>query len=489
MDNNSFWCMASKYLIIYIISWNCFDKITTRNASAQDEEGKVRVITYTLLKKAVMDLKSDSTECTMTSCFNFTKCSVTEGLRVYFYCFDSAFSSKFTVLNLFHTGNIYITSDPSEACLFVIDTSKFVDCNHNKNINAQILNMSSWDIDGTNHILINLEAKHGNVDTFRHFTAARTIKAQSNFVETNFRPGYDIVIPEISKMDTRETSRPFKRSFLFSFLGFFSGNLHNHGRFNVNDVVKYFNNIQSKLDNNIYIKTTCKYFNSGAINDEFLVCMNESERMNVLKRSTFSLILPSINISHKSTEVMQFRITEALKFGAIPVVFGDDIVLPFKEIFDWRMLPLLYLCLRYRTFIIGKPLISHLYSSLENMDPKKKDKESGPNNITHYEGGRSYEQFTIVMLLYDRMDVMLENIASLKGLPFLSKVIIIWNNPINSSIQLTWPEIGVPIHLIRTPRNSLNNRYLPYDLIQTDAILSLDDDCIMKHDDILLAFR
>lgn len=291
---------------------------------------------------AVLDLSSDSTECTMTSCFNFTKCSVTEGLRVYFYPFDSAFSSSLSALNLFHTRNIYITSAPSEACLFVIDTSTLADFNNNKNINAQLLNQSTKYNDGTNYILINSEAKDENVDKFLQLTTARTILAQSNFDKTKFRPGYDIVIPKMSKTKTENKWKrmkpimPIERIFLFSFLGFFSGKLHNHGRFNVNDVVKYFNNIQSKLGNNIYITTTCKYSNSDSIHDEFLICMNESERMEVLKRSTFSLILPSNNISHKSTEIIQFRITEALKFGAIPVIFGDDLVLPFIEIFDWR---------------------------------------------------------------------------------------------------------------------------------------------------------
>ncbi|CAC5417135.1 EXTL3 [Mytilus coruscus] len=273
---------------------------------------------------------------------------------------------------------------------------------------------------------------------------------------------------------------------------------------------------------------------------------------------------------------MQFRITEALKFGAIPVIFGDDLVLPFIEIFDWRnaaiIIPmpkiqdihliikkytvntiitmqhagrLLYQAFSDKTYtsslifkvlkhrlsfppssidvksnsviinnkhgeninisklistnnfkfldqklkLFGNPLMNHFFTPFEHINPKKKDKESGLYNITQYAGDLSYEQFTIVMLVYDRMDIMLENIASFKSLPFLSKVIIIWNNPNDLSKKLTWPEIGVPIHLIRQSRNSLNNRFLPYDVIQTDAILSLDDDCIMKHDDILLAFR
>ena len=37
--------------------------------------------------------------------------------------------------------------------------------------------------------------------------------------------------------------------------------------------------------------------------------------------------------------------------------------------------------------------------------------------------------------------------------------------------------------------NSLNNRFLPYEQIETEAVLSLDDDIRLEHDEIDLAFR
>ena len=41
----------------------------------------------------------------------------------------------------------------------------------------------------------------------------------------------------------------------------------------------------------------------------------------------------------------------------------------------------------------------------------------------------------------------------------------------------------------RTARNSLNNRFLPYDAIETEAILSIDDDAHLRHDEIIFGFR
>lgn len=43
--------------------------------------------------------------------------------------------------------------------------------------------------------------------------------------------------------------------------------------------------------------------------------------------------------------------------------------------------------------------------------------------------------------------------------------------------------------VVKVAKNSLNNRFIPYDVIETDAIFSIDDDVEMRHDEILLGFR
>ena len=42
---------------------------------------------------------------------------------------------------------------------------------------------------------------------------------------------------------------------------------------------------------------------------------------------------------------------------------------------------------------------------------------------------------------------------------------------------------------MKVTKNSLNNRFIPYDVIETDAIFSIDDDVEMRHEEILLGFR
>lgn len=46
-----------------------------------------------------------------------------------------------------------------------------------------------------------------------------------------------------------------------------------------------------------------------------------------------------------------------------------------------------------------------------------------------------------------------------------------------------------PLQVVRTEKNSLNNRFLPWDAVETEAILSIDDDAHLRHDEIMFGFR
>lgn len=104
-------------------------------------------------------------------------------------------------------------------------------------------------------------------------------------------------------------------------------------------------------------------------------------------------------------------------------------------------------------------------------------------------GNHPREQFTIVILTYEREQVLMDSLGRLYGLPYLHKVVVVWNSPKPPLEDLRWPEIGVQVEIIKAPRNSLNNRFLPYDCIETEAVLSVDDDAHLRHDEILFGFR
>ena len=62
-------------------------------------------------------------------------------------------------------------------------------------------------------------------------------------------------------------------------------------------------------------------------------------------------------------------------------------------------------------------------------------------------GNYPMEQFTIVILTYERELVLMEAIQRLVGLQYLNKVVVVWNSPEPPSLSLRWPDIGVPIHV------------------------------------------
>ncbi|KAL3084846.1 hypothetical protein niasHT_031731 [Heterodera trifolii] len=104
-------------------------------------------------------------------------------------------------------------------------------------------------------------------------------------------------------------------------------------------------------------------------------------------------------------------------------------------------------------------------------------------------GNRPREQFTIIILAYNREQVLLNTLERLNNLPYLNRVLVIWNDAHRLPSTPAWPRLHVPVLFINGTRNSLNNRFVPYKEIETEAILSMDDDMDIKQFEIVFAFR
>ena len=62
-------------------------------------------------------------------------------------------------------------------------------------------------------------------------------------------------------------------------------------------------------------------------------------------------------------------------------------------------------------------------------------------------------------------------------------MLIVWNNQKKAPPpESDWPQISVPIIIIKTRKNVLSNRFYPYDEIETDCVLSIDDDIGLVRD-------
>lgn len=100
-------------------------------------------------------------------------------------------------------------------------------------------------------------------------------------------------------------------------------------------------------------------------------------------------------------------------------------------------------------------------------------------------------RFTIVMQTYNRTDVLLKLLNHYQAMPHLQKIIIVWNNMAEPTPQKLWDSLGphpVPLVFKQQNTNLMRNRLQPFQEINTDAVLMLDDDTLVSVPDVSFAF-
>lgn len=605
-----------------------------------------------------------STHCRMFSCFDHSRCSLTSGFPVYLYDPDQypVMNEGWDVDGFLKTTlkqvlgyNPHLTGNPKEACVFLVlvgealkDTDD-VSENVGNHLNLPPLDSKAlkrlpfWGGDGRNHVLLNLPRRDLSAsagDVFTSIDTGRAILVQSTFSHMLFRPGFDLIVSPVLGPPGgdvwQECSRmlPARRNYLLSFQGEMKVQPTMSSE-KIRDAETSEKSIKySDLDK--FIVGHLKDMTKGTTSDKFYfefecvpasddnfhagpqdwsLCGTDSSRRAFLKESTFTLIFGPGTSDLVSTTLLQARIYEALRSGAIPVILGGDQVrLAYDEVIQWRRVCIFLprarvtelhfllrtipdtdiLLMRRQGRLIWERYLGSVQSSLDtvvavlrdrlNIPPlpadtvaatsvfnetfqpiqvivgldTEQDESLGPleppydspafrrnyslmltqgheiwndwgdpfrlypalpmdpllSSDAKFDGsGRGFrpigqgqggagkefseslggnnprEQFTVVLLTYEREQVLLDSIARLRGLPYLNSVVVIWNSPKPPSAELRWPEIGAPLHIVKAARNSLNNRFLPLDNLQTEAILSVDDDAHLRHDEILFGFR
>jgi alpha-1,4-N-acetylglucosaminyltransferase EXTL3 len=139
--------------------------------------------------------------------------------------------------------------------------------------------------------------------------------------------------------------------------------------------------------------------------------------------------------------------------------------------------------------------LSSLYKNKASVDPTSIGGSTGRYFL--YKGlGGNYddEQFTIIIMTYKREKLLSLELERYLKLPYLHKIIVIWNDlevkPTNALLFKYKKSIeNNRLVFIQSAKNSLNNRWLPYRQIETDAIFLVDDDAAMGNDQISFGFR
>uniref|UniRef100_A0AAF5CR09 Glyco_transf_64 domain-containing protein n=1 Tax=Strongyloides stercoralis TaxID=6248 RepID=A0AAF5CR09_STRER len=106
-------------------------------------------------------------------------------------------------------------------------------------------------------------------------------------------------------------------------------------------------------------------------------------------------------------------------------------------------------------------------------------------------GKFKFNLFTAMILTYKRTSYLKKIIKYLGSNSKIDKIIIIWNDQNSKNIpkKSSWPRSKKPLYFVKTKKNSLNNRFLPLDIIRTNGILSIDDDQTINNILINKAFK
>ncbi|KAA0194012.1 hypothetical protein HAZT_HAZT011385 [Hyalella azteca] len=171
-------------------------------------------------------------ECRMENCFDFTRCG--KNFKVYVYPMDENVppsSSYLKVLNVIRESKYY-TTDPSQACVFVLSLDTLDRDNLSKdyirNMPLRIQRLPLWN-GGQNHIIFNLYS--GTWPDYNEdlgFNVGKAILAKASIATENFRPDFDISLPLFHKTHptkggedgTVETLKfPGSKKYLLAFKG------------------------------------------------------------------------------------------------------------------------------------------------------------------------------------------------------------------------------------------------------------------------------
>ncbi|MCI4383099.1 hypothetical protein PGIGA_G00022410 [Pangasianodon gigas] len=237
------------------------------------------------------------------------------------------------------------------------------------------------------------------------------------------------------------------------------------------------------------------------------------------QESSFCVVL-------RGARLGQATLSDVLQAGCVPVIMADSYILPFSEVLDWKR----------ASVVIPEEKLPEMYMILKSIPHRQVEEMQRQarwfwdayfssmkaiglttlqiiNDRIYPYAARTYEQwnnppvvkwssvnsplflplipprspgFTAVVLTYDRVESLFRVITEISKVPSLAKLLVVWNNQNKSPPEESlWPKIAVPLKVVRTKENKLSNRFFPFDEIETEAVLAIDDDIIMLTSDEL----
>ncbi|XP_059618949.1 exostosin-2 [Phlebotomus argentipes] len=466
--------------------------------------------------------------CSYWDCFNVYKCgqkASDNDFSIYVYPLKSYTNSdgqgafrqtkEFYYILKAISESPYYTPNPNKACLFVPSIDTLNQNNVDTSLVAKALaSLPYWE-NGENHILFNMiPGTAPEYNTVLDVNTDRALIAGAGFDTWTYRSGFDLSIPFFSpnqvKMTQIEASEPRKFLLISSQLNMYTQHslLLQEISFNHPDVLTLQKCPQSTAESDTKTSADAK----EAVDVRCSIPHgNEYRYPYILTKGTFCLIIRGLRLA-------QPNLMEALASNCIPVIVANNIVLPFDDVIDWSLASIsvreidlhsIYSVLKsvsadkvaelqrqgywlYRKYfssirkivhtsldILNDRVFPHLARTYLHWNVPMYEKTSRNPLFLPLIAPKS-QGFTAVILTYDRIDSLFTLVQKLAVVPALQKILIIWNNQKKPPPHPTmFPKITKPLKLIQTKANKLSNRFYPYEEIETEAILTIDDDILM----------
>ncbi|XP_057603941.1 exostosin-2 isoform X2 [Hippopotamus amphibius kiboko] len=421
--------------------------------------------------------------CRMHTCFDVYRCGFNpkNKIKVYIYSLkkyvddagvpvSSSISREYNELLTAISESDYYTDDITRACLCVpaIDLLS-QDALRVRETAQALAQLSRWDR-GTNHLLFNmLPGGPPDYNTALDVPRDRALLAGGGFSTWTYRQGYDVSIPVYSplsaEVDLPEKGPGPRRYFLLSS----QVALHPEYR-------EELAALEARHGEAVLVLDKCTNLSEGvpAVRKR---CHQHQvfDYPQVLQEATFCVVL-------RGARLGQAVLSDVLRAGCVPVIIADAYVLPFSEVLDWKR----------ASVVVPEEKMSDVYSILrsipqrqtEEMQRQKWGSVSNPLFLPLIPP--QSQGFTAIVLTYDRVESLFRVITEVSKVPSLSKLLVVWNNQNkNPPEDSLWPKIRVPLKVVRTAENKLSNRFFPYNEIETEAVLAIDDDIIMLTSDEL----
>eukprot|EP00794_Sanderia_malayensis_P017248 gene17248-18972_t len=467
--------------------------------------------------------------CRMHSCFNYFKCKVDTEWKIKVYVYQYIRYRTSDGLDIFppHSDEFmkiikslkessFLTHDPTEACVFIPNIDILSEKRVLRDYAGKALSSLKYWNNGQNHILFNFFQEKTSSANPLTVNIGQAIIASGSFNMLNFRHNFDISIPIPNTLIDVDHVVGYsgavsvdKRTWLLTIS---NGVVLN----SLKDAFEQLINGNNEVLN-------LSFCNGYSVKDSIDTRCSKGSYYNypsVLKKSDFCLVIPSFGL-------WKTFLADSLMAGCIPVVF-QGYPLPFSSVIDWKRasviinrnqvenlreflnsfdanqknslrIQALFLWRKYFSSV-GQIALTTIQILNDRLSPQvAKTYTDWNGDVSTFENHKLTDGswppffvplsqeinrgFTVVILTYNRVHMLFKLMERLSKCQSLSKIIIVWNNP-NKSLPLRtfWPVINKPWVVVKSESNKLTNRFYPYKEIETEAVLSIDDDISMLTD-------